>query len=116
MTYQMNLNDGPFQLISSGQKEVEMRLNTPKRAVIKPGDHIVFTNEKDGKQIEVLVLNIMKFPSFKELYENIDNTKLGYIKGEKADYQDMYFYYKKEDIQKYGVLAIFIKLLLNNNF
>ena len=111
MTYQMNLHDGPFQLISSGQKDVEMRLNTPERAKIKVGDHIVFANRKDGKTIKVLVLNISKFPSFKELYEEIDHTRLGYRFDEIANYEDMYLYYKKEDIAQYGVLAIYIKVL-----
>ena len=111
MTHQMNLPDGPFQLISSGQKDVEMRLNTPERQQIQVGDHIIFTNRKDGKTLEVLVLNIAKYPSFKELYDEVDHTRLGYLKGEKANYKDMNLYYKDEDIMRYGVLAIYIKLI-----
>ena len=110
MTHQMNLNQTPFELISSGKKVVEMRLKTPKRDQIKVDDTIVFTSEGTDKKLEVLVLNIESFPSFKELYESVGNHLLGYPSGQ-GNYEDMYEYYTKEDIDKYGVLAIYIKVI-----
>lgn len=111
MIYQMNLHQGPFDLIKSGKKTIEMRLNTLERANIGIGDTIEFTSRISGEKLSVLVINIKKYPTFKELYEDNDLTKLGYQKGEKASPDDMLTYYKAEDIQKYGVLAIFIKLI-----
>lgn len=110
MIYKMNLAKKPFNLIKSGQKTIEMRLNKPERSNIAGGDTIEFTSNDDGNKLSVLVLNITKFLSFEDLYKAFDHTKLGYQKGEEADPDDMLIYYKKEDIEKYGVLAIEIKL------
>lgn len=105
----MNLAKEPFDLIQSGQKTIEMRLNKPGREKITKGDTIEF-NSNDGRKLSVLVLNITKFPSFSDLYRAFDHIKLGYQKGQVADPDDMLIYYKKENIEKYGVLAIEIKL------
>lgn len=43
MIHQMKLVDAPFELIRSGQKTIELRLNDEKRQIIKIGDFIVFT-------------------------------------------------------------------------
>ncbi len=111
MIYLMHLAESPFALIKSGQKTVEMRLANKGRDKIKPNDHIVFHNEKMEEKLEVLVVNINRFPSFHELYKAYDKIKLGYLENEIANPDDMQIYYSKEDIQKYGVLAIEIKLL-----
>ena len=107
----MNLAKGPFGLIKSGQKTVEMRLCKPERESISKGDTIVFRSNEDGQTLSVLVLNIVKFPSFKDLYQTYDKARLGYKPNEKADPDDMLIYYLEEDITKYGVLAIEIQLL-----
>ena len=107
----MNLSKDPFDLIKSGRKTVEMRLCKPGREKISRGDKIVFTNNNDGQTLSVLVLNIVKFPSFKELYSAYKPSQLGYKEDEKVDSDDMLIYYKKDDIQKYGVLALEIELL-----
>lgn len=110
--YEMNLQDAPFEAISNGTKDVEMRLCKNGRENITKGDEIIFSN-KEGKQIRVPVLNIKRFPSFKELYASYDKSRLGYSPSEIANPDDMLIYYKKEDIAKYGVLAIEIKLKEN---
>ena len=107
----MNLAQKPFELIKSGQKTIEMRLCKPERENIRKGDTIVFRSNSDGETISVLVLNISKFPSFVELYKAYDKTRLGYSKDQVADPDDMLIYYQKDDIAKYGVLAIEIQLL-----
>ena len=108
--YEMNLHNEPFSLILSEKKTVEMRLNKNGRENISKGDTIVFTNQS-GDKLEVLVVNIFKFPSFKELYNSYPKERLGYLPSEDADPNDMFKYYKQEDIEKYGVLAIEIKLI-----
>ena len=108
--YGMNLHNEPFSLILSGNKTVEMRLNKNGRENISQGDTIVFTNQ-NGDKLEVLVVNIFKFPGFKELYNSYPKDRLGYLPSEDADPNDMLKYYKQEDIEKYGVLAIEIQLI-----
>ena len=108
--YEMNLHNEPFSLILSEKKTVEMRLNKNGRENISKGDTIVFTNQS-GDKLEVLVVNIFKFPGFIELYNSYPKERLGYLPSEDADPNDMLKYYKQEDIEKYGVLAIEIKLI-----
>ena len=110
-TYEMNLDQGPFELISSGKKVVEMRLNNKNRDQIVPGDYIIFSIKNSEKTLKVLVKSVSKFKTFEELYAHFDKAKLGYSRSEKADPNDMLKYYKQEDIDKYGVLAIEIKLV-----
>ena len=111
MIWEMNLDEGPFELIKSGQKTVEMRLCKNDRDLILPKDHILFHLASGGDKIEVLVLNITKFPSFAELYKAYDKIALGYRRDETPDPNDMLTYYSKKDIEKYGVIAIEIKLI-----
>ncbi len=108
--YEMHLQDEPFALILNGRKTIEMRLNSPGRENISKGDTIVFTNN-NGDKLKVLVLDIHKFPSFKELYNSYDKTRLGYQANQLANPEDMLKYYSIENIEKYGVLAIEIKVI-----
>ena len=108
--YEMNLHNEPFSLILSEKKTVEMRLNKNGRENISKGDTIVFTNQ-NGDKLKVLVVNIFKFPNFVELYKSYPKERLGYLPNEEANPYDMLKYYSEDDIVKYGVLAIEIKLI-----
>jgi len=108
--YEMNLHNEPFSLVLSEKKTVEMRLNKNGRENISKGDTIVFTNQ-NGDKLKVLVVNIFKFPSFAELYKSYPKERLGYLPNEDANPSDMLKYYSEDDIVKYGVLAIEIKLI-----
>ena len=110
MTHEMDLNPGPFELIKSGRKVIEMRLYDERRKDIQVGDSIVFTNNETGERLSVDVINLYRFSSFEELYQNFDKTKLGYSPDEPADPKDMELYYSKERIQQYGVLGIEIRV------
>ena len=44
MNHNMNLSPVPFEMIKSGQKTIELRLNDEKRQRIKTGDTIIFSN------------------------------------------------------------------------
>ena len=109
----MNLAENPFNLFQSGKKKVEMRLNKNGREEIKPGDYIIFTNQSSGEEMKALVLSVSKFSSFNELYASYPKEMLGYQENEKADPDDMLIYYKKEDILRYGVLAIEVQICQN---
>lgn len=107
----MNLNNAPFQSIKNGLKTVEMRLNDERRKTISGGDTIVFTNKDTKETMEVIVLKIDTFCDFHELYKYFKKTQIGYRKNETANPDDMLLYYSQEQIQKYGALAITIKLI-----
>lgn len=107
----MNLNDSPFQYIKNGKKDVEMRLYDDRRKSLKIGDVIHFTNNVTGEEIDVEILNLYTFDSFKELYDAYDHSRLGYDSPSEGVYTDMEQYYSKESIQTHGVVGIEIKLI-----
>lgn len=111
MIHCMRLNHGPFMLIKSKQKSIEMRLNDEKRQKLKVGDQVEFTDKSTNEKIIVQVVNLHRFSSFQELYNNFDKLKLGYQSGEVASANDMNQYYTDEDIKKFGVVGIEIKTI-----
>ncbi len=113
MLHYMDLNPKPFEMIGSGEKTIELRLNDDKRRLIGVGDKIEFTNNSDGRKLIVKVRNIYKFSDFEELYKNLPLEKCGYRKNElsQAKSEDMEIYYSKEKQEQYGVLGIEIELL-----
>ena len=106
----MNLHPGPFELIKSGRKDIEMRLYDERRKDIKIGDSIVFTNNVTLEKLTVEVINLYRFNNFEELYNHFDKARLGYRDDENANPKDMEQYYSLDKILRYGVLAIEIKL------
>lgn len=113
MVHYMTLWDDPFNKIKNKSKKIEMRLNDERRKNIKVDDIIEFSNIKTNEVIQVKVIALYTYTSFKELYEAFDKEMLGYDKNENADYKDMLTYYNQEKIDKYGVLGIEIKLIEN---
>ena len=110
MTHKLMLNDAPYQAIASGRKRIEMRLYDEKRALIQVGDEIEFENRESHKTLSCIVEQLTRYRDFAALYAAFDKTELGYRANERANPNDMYQYYSPEQIQKYGVLAIRIKL------
>lgn len=110
-THYMKLWDASFNAIKSGTKTIEMRLNDEKRSAIKIDDIIVFTNISNGDKIKTKVENLYIYETFKELYDNHDKISIGYKENETASFEDMYNYYSKDEINKYGVLGIKIKII-----
>lgn len=108
----MNLNSTPFNMIKLGQKTIELRLNDEKRQLLNIGDEIEFTNtEEVSKKLYVKVINIYKFSSFEELYENLPLHKCGYSLKEvdAAKASDMNIYYSPDRQAEFGVLGIEIE-------
>ena len=107
----MRLHNEPFILIKKGTKTIEMRLNDEKRQLIKVGDTIEFINRYNNDIISVEVINLYYFNNFEDLYDSFDKTSIGYNDGDEGNPNDMKQYYSNEEIDKFGVLAIEIKLL-----
>lgn len=106
MLHKMKLQNNPYNSILFGNKDIEMRLYDEKRGLINIGDIIEFTNMDTGNTFKVEVINL-------DLYNSFDKERLGYKKEELANYEDMEKYYSKEEIDKYGVVGIEIKVLNN---
>lgn len=108
---EMKLNKEPFDKIKQGKKTVEMRLYDEKRASLKVGDEIKFTNRTDEKEFiltEIKSLHI--FRSFADLYDHFDKKLLGYEEFENADPKDMEHYYSEEEQKRFGVVGILVEI------
>lgn len=114
MIHKMKLQKGPFEAIKGGLKRVEMRLFDEKRQLIKVGDEIEFTLFDGSQCIICLVVGIVRFDNFSELYSYYDKGDLGYKENQMAHPVDMAQYYDDTEIEKYGVVGIEIKLKANN--
>ena len=109
MKHYMNLCPEPFEMIRSGEKTIELRLNDEKRKAISVGDTIVFTNTQDNsRQISATITALHKFKNFTELYSKLPLSKCGYSEKDidSAKPEDMNVYYSKELEEKYGALGI----------
>ncbi len=111
MEYKMHLREKPFVMIKSGSKNIEMRLYDEKRQKIKVGDTILFSNEETGQILNTEVVGLHVFENFEKLYNAFDKKRIGYLEDEDAKPQDMEQFYSIQEIKKYGVLGIEIKLI-----
>lgn len=111
MIHTMNLQDKPFNSIKKGTKTIELRLYDEKRQKIKIGDIIEFNNNYNNEIIRTKVVKIYVFDSFTDLYNSLDKISIGYSDNEESQPSDMEKYYTKDDINKYGVVGIEVKLI-----
>lgn len=112
MIHEMRLNNEPFNKIKEGTKTVELRLLDEKRKALRVGDKIIFTNRANNEKIDVLVTNLFKADSFEPIYEKYSKVAMGYNEEDEAKPEDMEEYYSKEEIKKYGCIAIEIEKVL----
>jgi ASC-1-like (ASCH) protein len=114
MHHEMKLNAEQFNLIKSGKKSIELRLNDEKRRNLSLNDVITFSKQSHlDEQLTVEVMGLLRYNTFRELIEDADPSDFGkpadYSKQKMAD--SMYEIYSKEDEKEYGVLGIRIRLL-----
>lgn len=114
MTHTLNLSPGPFEMIRSGRKTIELRLWDEKRSQIGVGDTLVFVHTEDAtKTLAARVLALHRFSDFGALYAALPLDKCGYLPEEipAASPADMNVYYSAEKQALYGVVGIEITLI-----
>lgn len=111
--HNMKLNPEPFEMIRSGRKTIELRLNDEKRQRIKVGDRIALTQTETGEGLIAKVIALHPFDSFADLYRELPLLKCGYTEADiaSAKPEDMERYYSPEQQNKYGVLGIEIAVI-----
>lgn len=110
MTHEMRLHDAPFKKVQDRSKDIEMRLYDEKRKLIKIGDLIDFENRITVEHLVAEVIALHKYNTFEELYSNFNKVRLGYNEDDIAKPEDMSMYYPEEEINKYGVVGIEIRV------
>ena len=115
MQYNKNLSEPWFSLIKLGLKKCEGRLKKGDFAEIKKGDYIKFENNDFGfeRTFRVKITSIRNYNSFREylLNEKLEKCLPGIDKIEQG-VNIYYKYYKKEDEEKYKIIAIRVKVIL----
>lgn len=112
MTHTMKLHPGPFTMICSGQKTIELRLYDEKRRAIRAGDTLIFSHSNAPEQtVSTVVTALHIFPDFASLYDSLPLDQCGYLPEElsSADPSDMNVYYSTEQQKQWGVVGIEIQ-------
>lgn len=102
-----------FELIKSGEKTLEGRLNDEKRKDFNVFDTITFYKLPDKAQtMTAIILDKFIFKNFDEMADSVDKSDLGFKNSTKQEMIDTYrTIYSREDENKYGVVIFKIKLL-----
>lgn len=114
MIHNMSLNEGPFELIRSGKKTIEIRLFDEKRQKVHLNDIIIFTKLPDkNEKIAVEVVGLSVFASFRELLSTFDKGKFGHPSNITLEdqIQMQREHYAETVEKKCGVVGMHIKLL-----
>ncbi len=110
MNYEMHLNEEPFNMIKEGIKTIEYRVNDEKRQKIHIGDTIIFKKrplEKDT--IKVIVTDLKYYNNLLDMYTASFDLYLKDMYKNPQECANETQYYSKEEIEKYGCVAIHFK-------
>ena len=112
MIHEMKLNDKAFNNIKNGTKKFELRLYDDRRKNINLGDTIIFHNVNNlDDSISVNVLALLRYPSFADLFKDIDYKLCGTANSLEEKLKRVHTFYSPEQEKEYGVLAIKIKVI-----
>lgn len=109
----LNLNPIYFDLIKSGEKILEGRLNDDKRKLFEVGDKITFFKEPGRiETIKAIILKKYIYRNFDEMAEDLDKKDLGFADKSKQGMIDVYRkIYPREEENKHGVVILKIKVI-----
>ena len=107
-----HLDSDIFDIISSKDKDVEIRLNDEKRRKLNIGDKLVFLKRPDDKEsIKAIITNLVHFNSFIDVTNYYDMKRIYLEDTTKDEYINlMKNFYSDEEVEKYGVVAVEFKL------
>ncbi|MDP5274946.1 ASCH domain-containing protein [Chengkuizengella axinellae] len=113
MIHKMGLFEEYYTSVKEGKKIVEVRLNDEKRRRIKLGDKIKFIKlPEENEIIYVEVLELIKYDTFKAMYEDIPFQQFDCEGWRMEDMlKGTYQIYTSEQENKWGTLAIKMKVL-----
>ena len=72
MLHRMTLWHDAFQAVKNGRKTIEMRLYDEKRAAVRVGDTIEFSDPCGVETLRCEVTALYRYDSFEQLYQNHD--------------------------------------------
>lgn len=113
MIHEMKLQEIYFNMIKTGTKKYEGRLNDEKRQQICLGDIILFKNANNYTDTcFAKVEDLIYFESFLEMANILPLNEVGFENISAEDASDIYHnFYSYEDEKKYGVVAIKLQVI-----
>lgn len=112
--FEMELWEKPFIQVSSGKKTIELRLYDFKRRCLNVSDYIIFSKMFFGEpKIAVKIIALHIYPSFEDLFKEFPVSDCGFEGGTTVEtaLEEMKQYYSVDDIKRYGIVGIRIKLV-----
>lgn len=111
--YSKSLSEPWFSLIKLGLKTVEGRLNMGEFSKFKINDIIEWTNDNFNKRrIRTKITNITNYNTFEEYLKDKGLNKCLPSMDTIEDGLSVYYkYYKKEDEEQYGIIAIEFEII-----
>lgn len=118
MTFDMKLNEKPFNNILNGSKKIELRLYDEKRSKINLNDTIVFHKVTNpDEKLEVKVVGLLRYNSFEDLFKDVDYNICGPADSLEQKLENIHKIYTAEEERKYGVVGIHVeKIKLGGSF
>jgi len=111
IVFQMHCGEPWFSYIREGIKPVEGRKNSPKYQKIQVDDFIEFSNGKE--HFRTIVTEIRAYASLEDYLDDVTVQKaLPNVSSYEEAIKTYHQWSTPEEIQTYGFLGIFIKLVL----
>ena len=77
--FTMSVRNKYFEMIKSGQKDIELRAYDEKRKKMKAGDKfLLYDAENPNESIICEILNMHVAPNFESLFKNLDIKRSGF--------------------------------------
>ncbi len=107
----VHLNPEIFDIVKTGSKNIEVRINDEKRRQLKVGDTLVFLKRPDdNEEIRAIVTSLDYYDNFNELVNHYEMERLYLSSYSKEMFLDeLAKFYTLEEQEKYGVVAIGFK-------
>lgn len=107
--FTMSVRHKYFELIKSGQKDIELRAYDEKRKKMKTGDKfLLFNAENQDQYIICEILNMHVAPDFESLFKKIDIKRSGF-KDINELMDTITKFVSREELQREQVVGIEIK-------
>lgn len=106
--FECHLDEDVFEIIKSGIKNVEVRVNDEKRRKMKVGDEIVFLKRPlENEKIVTKIIGLKIYNNFFDLVKDYEIERLYLNTFTKEEFVDLLGrFYSIEEQEKYGVVAI----------
>lgn len=106
----MRLEKEPFDLLKSGKKLWEIRLNDDKRKGIGVGDEIVFMRRPElEERLPMIVEEKVPFTNVQRLLDKIDHAEIGNYENELEFIQQLMTHYTPGEMMEKGLIAFKVR-------